>query len=296
MEANNFPDLPVILALDESTNISGISCKLPTEELTPPNMNTGEVSVFTHQNGIKLFQIANSLRIHKAQIKNVEIETNETFKEKSVIGRAIVGTVLFGGIGGIVGAISGIGNKHKTTYILLIEYFDIYTHKQQSILLTSTTDLTPIKNHLQPTTTTNEKKKLIDLARSSAPTTPRTDTTTGKQPTDSETEKKETNTDPDTETEKKATPGKSNYICNFFDTSGNISDKNIIYCLQNLGESIVKKELQKTGMTKSDIKNRIGFLLQKSNIDKDHLPIKTQSGCFSVIALLLALSALALLF
>jgi outer membrane lipoprotein SlyB len=47
-------------------------------------------------------------------------------KDKSVVGRAIIGTALLGPLGGVVGGISGIGKKGKATQFefLAIHYTD----------------------------------------------------------------------------------------------------------------------------------------------------------------------------
>ena len=54
----------------------------------------------------------------------VTSEEMVTEKNKSVVGRAIVGGILTGGIGAIVGGMSGIGSKKKvkTTYYFVINY------------------------------------------------------------------------------------------------------------------------------------------------------------------------------
>lgn len=44
------------------------------------------------------------------------IETEIVEKKKSVIGRALVGDALFGGVGAIVGAVSGSGSKQSKEY------------------------------------------------------------------------------------------------------------------------------------------------------------------------------------
>lgn len=60
------------------------------------------------------------------QIIDCSIEHDEmiTKKNKSVVGRAIVGGILTGGIGAVVGGMSGIGSKKtvKKTHYLVIKY------------------------------------------------------------------------------------------------------------------------------------------------------------------------------
>lgn len=68
-----------------------------------------------------------SVELTISKIKNVfyGTETEVIEKNKSVLGRAIVGTILpFGALGTVVGAVSGVGTKQKKkkhTY-LIIEY------------------------------------------------------------------------------------------------------------------------------------------------------------------------------
>ena len=56
------------------------------------------------------------------------IETELVEKKKSVIGRAIVGGALFGGVGAVVGAVSGSGSKqakeYKTYFIISYKAYD----------------------------------------------------------------------------------------------------------------------------------------------------------------------------
>ena len=60
------------------------------------------------------------------QINNVEIISEKDIieKQKSVVGRAVVGELLLGPLGAIVGGMSGIGDKSKseTHYYLVINY------------------------------------------------------------------------------------------------------------------------------------------------------------------------------
>ena len=61
-----------------------------------------------------------------SQITNAEVLSEKEIieKSKSVIGRAAVGTILLGPLGGIVGGISGVGDKKKskTNYYFIVNY------------------------------------------------------------------------------------------------------------------------------------------------------------------------------
>ncbi|MEG0273477.1 MAG: hypothetical protein RR622_09665 [Hydrogenoanaerobacterium sp.] len=61
-----------------------------------------------------------------SQLSNIGIVSEEevTEKNKNVIGRAIVGGLVFGSIGAILGGLSGVSNtkKKETTFYLVINY------------------------------------------------------------------------------------------------------------------------------------------------------------------------------
>lgn len=58
-----------------------------------------------------------------SQIADISIIRKDEMiqKQKSVIGRALVGGMLFGGVGAVVGGMSGIGNKEKILQHLFLD-------------------------------------------------------------------------------------------------------------------------------------------------------------------------------
>lgn len=77
------------------------------------------------------------LKIDNSEINDMEIleELEYTQKDKSVLGRAIVGSLLFGGIGTIVGVLSGVCPTFKETKKY---YLEITTNHYNRIIITST--------------------------------------------------------------------------------------------------------------------------------------------------------------
>jgi len=59
-------------------------------------------------------------------------------KDKSSIGRAVIGGVIFGPVGAIVGGISGVGAKQAKTTYLIINYWDIATKTPFTISIACT--------------------------------------------------------------------------------------------------------------------------------------------------------------
>lgn len=71
-------------------------------------------------------EIAAKVKLRYDQITDVYygLQTEITEKSKSVIGRAVAGGLLFGGVGAVVGAVSGTGSKDVKTkkFMFIISY------------------------------------------------------------------------------------------------------------------------------------------------------------------------------
>lgn len=74
-----------------------------------------DVALYNDQLIIKSPFIKQEITLNYSQITDVfyGLQTEITEKNKSVIGRALVGGILLGGVGAIVGGISGTGTKKK---------------------------------------------------------------------------------------------------------------------------------------------------------------------------------------
>lgn len=142
-----FPSLPSVLAIGEPMKL--YNCNINDSSYAPSSMSIGAVVLHLHEFGLCFFQNFKSFYIHNSQILNINVETSETVKNKSVIGRAAVGTLLLGPFGGIIGGISGLGNKTKTTFILFLDYFDVYSHNIKTVIISSKEDLNPLASEFK---------------------------------------------------------------------------------------------------------------------------------------------------
>lgn len=88
-----------------------------------------EVSLYDNYLSIKAVAGKQEATLNYNQITDVYygLETEIVEKNKSVIGRAVAGGLLFGGIGAVVGSISGTGSKEKKErhFYFIISYTSI---------------------------------------------------------------------------------------------------------------------------------------------------------------------------
>jgi len=104
------------------------------------NLDSGKINVMLHTHGIALStSITHCVYIHNAQIISMNVKTRGELvsADKSVIGRAVVGGLVFGGVGAIVGGLSGMNKSEKVTdkTYLIINYWEAKTHTPQTILI-----------------------------------------------------------------------------------------------------------------------------------------------------------------
>ena len=91
-----------------------------------PEGNMYEVKLYDDKLTIKAPLIKTTVELKYEQITDVfyGLETEITTHNKSVIKRALVGGLLFGGLGAVVGAVDGTGTKEKKSnhFYFIISY------------------------------------------------------------------------------------------------------------------------------------------------------------------------------
>lgn len=101
---------------------------LPFEHIDGiPFVNKGEIIALNFlETDLKITKGKNEdlLNIPFQKIKNAEVLIEMAEKNKSVIGRAVVGGLLLGPVGAVVGGISGTGTNKKKNHFLNITYIE----------------------------------------------------------------------------------------------------------------------------------------------------------------------------
>jgi hypothetical protein len=137
------PTFPSDLSIGSSPGLLGwfVKGKFISENSLP---NLTEVHVRTHDRGIKIstgtFLMKQLHSIHTSQLINISenSEVELVQQDKSVVGRAAVGALLFGPFGAIVGGLSGLNAaKSSNKNMLVISFWDTETREPNSIVIRS---------------------------------------------------------------------------------------------------------------------------------------------------------------
>lgn len=138
-----FPDLPTDLNIGQQiTNWSfdahfkGVYDRTENVVDAIPH---GNVDVMLHTHGICVNQGLTFYYIHNSQIINIQTASKAELAKinKSVIGRAVVGNLIFGPLGAIIGGMSGFGTKDKflDNQYMIINYWDTKSMIAQTLLI-----------------------------------------------------------------------------------------------------------------------------------------------------------------
>lgn len=78
-----------------------------------------ECKIFRFSDRVLIDSGRQRFEIYLAQFRAAEVKSEQELidKSKSVVGRAMIGTLIVPGLGTIVGGMSGIGNKRKLVTI-----------------------------------------------------------------------------------------------------------------------------------------------------------------------------------
>lgn len=163
-----FPEFPAVLNVGKqivnwglNAAIQDVMYSYAINNLT--YIREGKVTVAAHTNGICISGGLEFLYIHHNQIVDIKCIPYQQFEHqnKSVIGRAVVGGLLLGPLGAIVGGMSGIGTKLKTLgkYALVINFWDVYSHQLQSIMIATSS---PVDSFIAKVQSEKDKNSLAE--------------------------------------------------------------------------------------------------------------------------------------
>lgn len=139
-----FPSLPIVMNVGKQIVNWGFDAAIQdgyylAEVNYTHYIKEGKVNVLAHTNGICINSGLDFFYIAHEQLIDMKFITHKQLmsEKKSVIGRAVVGGVLLGPLAAVVGGLSGIGTKTKSigNYLLVITFWDVYSHQVQSIFI-----------------------------------------------------------------------------------------------------------------------------------------------------------------
>lgn len=139
-----FPDLPTVMNVGKQIVNWGLDAAIQeayyVQEINYTSyIKEGKVSILAHTNGISITNGLNIFYISHDQIIDMKFVTHDQLatEKNSVLGRAVVGGVLLGPLAAVVGGMSGIGTKTKKigNYLFVINFWDVYTHQVQTLLI-----------------------------------------------------------------------------------------------------------------------------------------------------------------
>lgn len=136
-----FPELPNDLSIGKpltnwagNTHFKGI---YNMEENIVEKITPGVAHVMIHDNGIAISGglFLNPYPIHNSQIINLkQISRTELGSlNKDVVGRAVVGALIYGPAGAVIGALTA--NRQHSQHYLIINYWDADVRKAQSLII-----------------------------------------------------------------------------------------------------------------------------------------------------------------
>lgn len=131
---NQYPNVPSTFDIGKQIAIS-VSGTYYNNGTIFDDIPSGKITILLFDHGIKICSsfYREYLLLHYSQIESMCELSKEDLAEKSVVGRAIVGGILLGGLGAIIGGMSGIGSKKVMGYYLIINFWDKETRSLKSI-------------------------------------------------------------------------------------------------------------------------------------------------------------------
>ena len=147
-DTESFPELPTNLGIGSQVVNWGGDAYLSVNYQGKENFKSisyGDCTIYLHQYGIRITQLTNEIKINRAQIIDIFTYNEEHLSNGDVLGNAIVGGLLFGGVGAIVGAISGT-QKQTLSKFIGITYWDVELRKKVTVSFLVKQDTTKFIN------------------------------------------------------------------------------------------------------------------------------------------------------